>query len=112
MLDSILNSIKKQIGIDPSDTNFDDDVIRIINSSFNELYQIGIEECKTFKIVDDSTKWSDMGLSDSIVSIVYDFVYSRCKLKFDPPQNSFTVTSIQEDLKEIAWRISIAERNN
>ena len=49
---SILDSIKKLLGIDPSDPSFDDEVIMDINSVFTILTQLGIGPKGGFLITD------------------------------------------------------------
>ena len=42
MVDSILTSIKGLVGVTPSDTNFDNEIIIHINSAFMALQQPGV----------------------------------------------------------------------
>ena len=49
-MDSILNSVKKFLGISPEDTSFDDNIIICINSVFTSLSQICEGLPKNFNI--------------------------------------------------------------
>ena len=53
-MDSILDSIKKLLGIQPEYTSFDDDIIMHINSVFVILNQLNIGPPEGFFIVDKS----------------------------------------------------------
>ena len=59
MENSILNTIKILVGIEPSDDAFDTNLIVLINSAIMILRQIGIGPQAGFSITDSSTVWSD-----------------------------------------------------
>lgn len=78
MDESILNTIKKLLGIDASDTSFDQDVITHINSTFAILYQLGVGS-DDFSIEDDSTTWGDYLSSYKQLNTVKTYIY--CKVR-------------------------------
>lgn len=86
-MDSILTSIKKLLGIDESDTDFDIDVIIYINSALSVLHQVGVGPTSGFAIRDASALWSDF-IPDSYKYFedVKTYVYLKVKLVFDPGQ--------------------------
>ena len=51
-MESILQSVKKMLGIIPEYTNFDDDIIMHINSVFMILQQLGVGPKEGFAISD------------------------------------------------------------
>jgi len=105
---SILNSTKKNLGIVPEMTEFDDLVITHINTAFSTLYQLGVGPAGGFAIEDPSLTWDDFIEGDiSIVNACKTYVYLRVRLLFDPPATSFTLSAMQEQLKEYEWRISV-----
>ena len=59
MDDSILNTIKKLIGMSESNTQFDIDVITGINTTLMILNRLGVGN-KGFKITGDSETWGDL----------------------------------------------------
>ena len=59
MNESILNSIKKLLGITAEYTNFDTDIIMHINSVFMILNQLGVGPSKCFRIEDEYTTWDE-----------------------------------------------------
>lgn len=104
-MDSILNSIKKLLGIEADYTAFDTDLVIHINSVFTILYQLGVgsDPSTPFHITDASSKWSDF-IDDGKVELVKSYMYMKVKLMFDPPQNSALLTAMKEAITEFEWR--------
>lgn len=108
-MDSILQSVKKDLGIAPEYEHFDDELIMLINTVFSVLTQIGVGPENGFRISDDSSVWSDFIDSDSNnLEFVKTYVSKRVKLLFDPPYNSSVTQSLQERINELEWRINVA----
>lgn len=108
-MDSILQSVKKDIGIAPEYTHFDDELILTINSILSVLTQIGAGPKDGFKIEDDSAVWSDfIDAETTDVELIKSYVSKRVKLLFDPPNNSFATQALQERMNEFEWRINVA----
>ena len=107
MDNSILNTVKKILGLTPEETVFDLDVITHINTAFSTLYQLGVGPSTGFAIEDDTSTWDDFIDGDiSIVNACKTYVYLRTRLLFDPPPTSFALQSMKEQLTEYEWRIS------
>lgn len=103
-MDSILNSIKKNLGIDPSYTHFDDQLIFFINSVFGTCFQLGVgPKSAPYKISSASNVWSEF-LPEDQIETIKTYVYAKVKLIFDPPANSFTVDALQKICDEFEWR--------
>lgn len=105
MNDSILNSVKKVLGIDAADTSFDTDIIMHINSTFNILNQLGVGE-DGFAISDSTSKWSDF-LNDEKLNMTKSYVYAKVRKIFDPPQNSSAMQALTEAISEYEWRLNV-----
>ena len=104
MQESILNSIKKLLGITADYEHFDADIIMHINSVFMILMQLGIGPSEGFSISDDSSTWNDF-LSDATwFESVKSYMYLRVRLLFDPPQNGTLMNSIEKQIDEFEWR--------
>ena len=58
-MENILDSIKKLLGIDEADLNFDQELIMHINSVFMVLHQLGVGPVEGFKISSNEETWSD-----------------------------------------------------
>lgn len=106
MDNSILNDIKKLLGIIDEYTQFDRDIIIHINSAFTILNQLGVGPKEPFCIEDSSSKWSDF-IDDTSLEVVKDFIYFRVRLAFDPPTNSFLVDAITKQIDELTWRMNV-----
>lgn len=108
-MDSILQSVKKDLGIDPGYEYFDDELIMNINTVLAVLTQIGAGPVNGFKIEDETAVWSDFIDSDrDDLDFIKSYVSKRVKLMFDPPSNSSTSQAIQERMNELEWRINVA----
>lgn len=107
-VDSILDSIKKLLGIESEYTQFDIDVMLHINSVFSTLNQLGVGPKSGFRITGKDETWNDFISGDpAYYSFLKSYIYLRVKLLFDPPQNSFAVESINNQVKEMEWRITV-----
>lgn len=107
MDESILESIKKMIGISPDSSDFDVDIISFINSAFFTLKQIGVGSSKGFSVSGKEEKWIDFSDDESLINGVKPYIQQKVRLQFDPPTNSFLESSIRENIKEYEWRLGI-----
>lgn len=111
--ESILDSVKKYLGIEPEYTHFDPDIIMLINSGISKLTQLGIGPETGFEISDRTTHWDDLIGDAKNLSIVKRYLCIEVKLAFDPPSNSFLVNSLKDIQKEDEWRITcMVDSNN
>lgn len=110
MNDSILTSIKKLLGITEDDTSFDTDIIIHINSILMVLAQEGVIN-EGFTISDKTDSWEDALEDQSNLEAVKTLVYLRVRLLFDPPNNSFVIQSMNEQIKEFEWRLYVWKDN-
>lgn len=108
MTQSILNSTKKILGIAAEYKAFDLDVMTQINSALSALTQLGVGPEEGFSISDEFAEWGDLLGSDKRLNSVQNYVYMKVRLAFDPPATSFAITAIQEQIKEMEWRIVVA----
>lgn len=109
-MESILNSCKIMLGIDPDETVFDQELIIHINSVFNVLHQIGVgPQDDIFIIKDETSEWSEFIDESEIdtIQMVKSFMYLKLRLIFDPPTNSFAITSFETQMKELEWRLNV-----
>ena len=106
-MESILDSIKHLLGIGADDTNFDTELLIHINGALMIVNQLGVGPEDGYSIVDKNNKWEEFILGQKNLELVKTVVYLRTRLTFDPPQNSFLVKAIEEQIKEYDWRIEI-----
>lgn len=104
---SILNNIKKLLGMPTEYTPFDEDIITHINSVFSTLAQMGVSPSnKIFQIEDNSATWDDFISGDEdILPSVKSYIYLKVKLLFDPPTNSALLQSTNNQINELEYRL-------
>lgn len=106
-MDSILDLVKKNLGIEVECKDFDDEIIMHINSVLMILSQLGVGPKEGFAIQDETSTWSDYIPSGKNLNLVKSYIYIKVRLMFDPPTNSFTVTSMENQAKEYEWRLNV-----
>lgn len=110
--DSILNSVKKLLGIEPSFDSFDVDIIVNINSAIGTLTQIGIGPETGFFIVGYKETYKDfLGDLEPMYQQVKMYLYLKTKLGFDPPSSSFVLESVNKQIEELEWRMKISKES-
>lgn len=112
--DSILNSIKKLLGIIPDVEAFDQDIIIHINSVFAILASMGVGPANGFRIQSADEQWPEFlnqcvgegkGTDTNLYEDIKTFVYMKVKLIFDPPASSALLESYNNLIKEIEYRL-------
>lgn len=107
MEDSILNSIKKLLGITEDYNQFDTDIIIHINTAFSILTQMGVGSDDGFVITGSDETWTDYLPIGSRLELVKTYVYQRVRLMFDPPSSSAVMEAMNRSITELEWRIYI-----
>ena len=105
--ESILDSIKKLIGIEDTETYFDSDIVTGVNSAFSSLNQIGIGPDDGFSISDNTKVWNNYLTNVRTLELVKSYVHLKTKLLFDPPSSSSIVDIINKEISEFEWRLNI-----
>lgn len=106
-MDSILNSVKKSLGVVPENEDFDTELILHINSVFSTLNQLGIGPDEGFAIEDDSATWGQFLGSTLQLNNAKSYMTLNVKLLFDQTQTSYVITSMKELSKELEWRMNV-----
>ncbi len=104
--DSILNSVKIRLGIPEDYRPFDEAIVMDINMALNTLEQIGLSPEGGFVISGPEETWSDLIPDRNDLEFVKTYVYLKTKKLFDPPTSSIVSTAIDEQIKELEFRIS------
>lgn len=106
MVDSILSSIKKSLGVHETDTSFDTDILMYINGVFPTLEQLGIGPPGGYMIEDANYTWDQYLANDYNLNSVKSYMFMRVRLLFDPPATSFHLNALKEQIKEEEWRLN------
>ena len=105
--DSILDSIKKLLGIASDYTNFDTDTIIYINSAFMVLNQLGVGPEEGFKITGKDESWSSYITDNDNLEAVKSYIHLKVKVAFDPPLNSTVMEAHKQLISEYEWRLNV-----
>ena len=107
-LTSILDTIKKMLGLAADYDAFDTDVIVGINSALMILNQLGVGPENAYAITGRDSTWEDfLGDSETDVESVKMFVYLTTRSTFDPPASSSVANAMEEMRKELEWRLAV-----
>lgn len=106
MMSSILNTTKKILGIDFSYRAFDTDIVTHINATFATLNQLGVGPVEGITILGPDEDWEDYDIPANQLGLIKSYVYLKVRMYFDPPTTSFLLTAMENQLKELEWRIS------
>lgn len=106
-MDSILLSVKKALGIDGEQTEFDPELIMHINTILSTLTQIGVGSPDGFSISGNDELWSDFVPDEPKWSQIRTYVYTKVRLIFDPPQSSAAVEAMNKVANELEWRLYV-----
>lgn len=107
MNESIFTTIKNLLDVPADDDSFDADILTYINSAFYSLRQIGVGPKEGFVITGADQTWNDFDTNASLIGEVKTYIQQKVRLLFDPPNNSFLVSAIQENLKELEFRLNM-----
>lgn len=105
---SILNSVKKLLGLTSEDHSFDVDILIHINTVFSILTQLGVGPEEGYSITGDTEEWSDYLEDNKLLEMVKSYMFLKVRLMFDPPQNSALIESINKYIAELEWRINVS----
>lgn len=109
--DSILNSVKKMLGINPEIHDFDTDILININSAIFVLTQNGVGPSKGYIVSDENDTYESYLGADK--SEIYDpvamYLVTSTKIKFDPPASSIVMEALKETKRELEWRLNLSE---
>ena len=105
--ESILETIKKMLGITYDYEQFDVDIIIHINSAFATLAQIGSELKEGYTIADKYNVWSEYTEDVKILDMIKTYIYLKTRLIFDPPASSMVAEAIKSTIKELEFRIQL-----
>ena len=106
MDESILETIKRMLGLDEMYNVFDQELLVHINTALFTLRQLGVGPDEGFDVEGNSETWSDfLGEKKTLLKAAKDFIFLSVKQLFDS-SGSGTINSMQTDkLKELTYRL-------
>lgn len=105
--DSILESVKKALGLTEEYAVFDPEIIMYINSTFSTLTQLGVGPEEGFAIEDNTSKWDTFLQGDKRLNSVKSYMYLKVRLIFDPPATSYLISAFEKQAQELEWRLNV-----
>lgn len=105
MEESILNTIKKMLGLQADYAPFDEDIIVFINSAMMTLQQLGVGPNNGLTITGPSETWAQFVPQGVMLEGVKSYIYLSVKVLFDPPGNSFVMDAMKSLKEELEWRL-------
>lgn len=105
--ESILNSVKKNLGIMEDITAFDPDIVLLINSTFAKLHQMGVGPEDTYEIEDETNTWDEF-YTNKDIAMVRGYMFLEVRMMFDPPTAS-VLSSLEKKIAEYEWRLNVAD---
>lgn len=113
MNDSILTSIKKDLGLTETQTEFNSTIIGHINTALMVLNQNGVGPSVGLMITNEMTTWGELIGEHSVnMAAVKTYVYLSVKLDFDPPENGSLLAAMQARKTELEWRLNVQAETN
>lgn len=109
--ESILKSVKKIVNIDESYTVFDPDILMHINSALNTMTDLGIGPEAGFMIEDADAAWATLLEGNKNLNSVKTYIALKVRMAFDPPTTSFGIAAMENQIKELEWRLSVRREN-
>ena len=107
MDESILNTIKKLLGLETDYCPFDADIIVLINSAMMSLHQLGVGPKNGFSVKDFQDKWSDFLVNDVHLEAVKNYIYLKVRVTFDPPTSGSVLEAYKRQIEELEWRLNV-----
>ena len=108
--DSVLDSVKKMLGVDLVDDSFDMELIIFINDVFSKLNQSAVGPTTTYVIDDRLDKWTDFLLDRADLNMVRTYMYLQVRITFDPPTNPSLLENMMKRIQEYEWRLNVQAR--
>jgi len=109
--ESILDSVRDFLDLNADDSSkmFDRHILGHINSSLQELVQVGCGN--DIYVKDGSTTWDNFLGASKSRGMAMDYVFSRVTLLFDPPATGASLKAMQDHCSELLWRISVQDNS-
>lgn len=113
MVESILETIKKMLGLPKDEVSFDTDILVHINMVFSNLTQMGIGPEEGFTITGYDETWSQFITSDPLkTQQIKSYIYLKVKTVFDPSANSNVAEAFNKTIAELEYRLYVEEENS
>lgn len=107
MDDSILETLKKTLGVGEWDESFDTDLIVHINAALMVLVDLGVGPSNGMFITGPQETWAMLFGGRDDLEMVKSYLTVKVRLLFDPPSSSFVLESYKNLAAEWEWRLNV-----
>lgn len=104
-MNSILDTIKKMLGVETDDDAFNTDIIVHINTALMTLNQLGVGPTESFFITGSAEEWGDF-LTSTDLEMVKSYIYLKVKMLFDPSGSATVQEAMARSITEFEWRLT------
>lgn len=104
---TVLEGVKKEIGVIPPIEYFDSELILFINSELSILAQLGVGDKNGYSIKTGEETWEDLlpDVTPMELNAAPTYVGLRVKLVFDTPGSAAVINAIKEEIRELGERL-------
>lgn len=107
MIESILQTVRDSVVHDIECTDFDNELMPLINSSLMTLNQVGVGVVG-YRVTGEDQTWDEFLEGINILEQTKDYVTISVRIVFDPPASSVVLAALQSIQKEYLWRLQHA----
>lgn len=104
-MNSILVSVKKNLGILEDILVFDDEITMHINSAILTLSQLGVGPAGGFIVTSKDDTYEDWLKDSPVISMVKIYLFYKTKRGFDSSTSSTLSSTIDQEIAELEWRM-------
>ena len=110
---SILESVKKVLGLTKEYDSFDTDILMHINTVFSNLTQMGVGPEEGFTIEGYDELWEDYETSNELkTQQIRSYISLKVRSLFDPPSNGNVAAAMNKSIEEMEYRLFVEEENS
>lgn len=110
--DSILESVKKSLGLEANYHPFDDEIIMSINTVLGILNQLGVGQIGYQLDEEGEGTWTEFLAKEADAGIaipeIKTYVAKRVQILFDPPTSGIYMDALKQVISELEFRINVA----
>lgn len=107
---SILNDVKKVVGIHEAVDHFDTDLLMAINTAIFGLMQFGVTPPTGFEVTGPSEQWDELLGERKDLAAAKSYIFVSVRLLFDRPETSYGIQALERMRDEWAWRLEIQRK--
>lgn len=104
-IESVLEDVKRSLGLAKENEQFDPDVMLHINASVAGLADLGLEPEGGFEVTGYDETWAEFIGTDKKFNDAKLLVFMQTKMIFDPNQTGFLTSHYEKRILELQWRI-------